>query len=160
MCAKLRTVAASNNRDHASQSLLLLLACSTIHIFVLHAHPVRGESHNQRNTTREGCNTINQTDSFIITVIAVKTACTCKLLQLLPDRCMVQLIIELVGNRSLILYHRQQQPEQVTAHQEQHATRICPVTPSTSKSLICQPSFRESMHAHANSLAIMHADGD
>jgi len=29
MCAKLRTMAASNNRDHASQSLLLLLACST-----------------------------------------------------------------------------------------------------------------------------------
>jgi len=26
---------------------------------VLHAHPVRGESHNQRNTTR-GCNTSNQ----------------------------------------------------------------------------------------------------
>jgi len=26
MCAKLRTVAASNNRDHAPQSLLLLLA--------------------------------------------------------------------------------------------------------------------------------------
>jgi len=24
-----------------------------IHIFVLHAHPVRGESHNQRNTTGE-----------------------------------------------------------------------------------------------------------
>jgi len=29
MCAKLCTVAASNNRDHASQSLLLLLARST-----------------------------------------------------------------------------------------------------------------------------------
>ena len=29
MCAKLRTVTASNNRDHASQSLLLLLARST-----------------------------------------------------------------------------------------------------------------------------------
>jgi len=54
MCAKLRTAAARNNRDHASQSLLLLLARAThIYIFVLHAHPVRGESHNQRNTTRE-----------------------------------------------------------------------------------------------------------
>jgi len=29
MCAKLRTVAASNNRDHALQSLLLLLARAT-----------------------------------------------------------------------------------------------------------------------------------
>ena len=78
MCAKLRTVAASNNRDHArnlslrtlvvtfnrshvniskattSQSLLLF-ACSRFiyNGFILHAHPVRGESHNQRNTTGE-----------------------------------------------------------------------------------------------------------
>jgi len=34
MCAKLRTVAASNNRDHALQSLLLLLASAT-YIMVL-----------------------------------------------------------------------------------------------------------------------------
>jgi len=52
MCAKLRTVAASN-RDHARNlSYYCLLA---LHILyngvVLHAHPVRGESHNQRNTT-------------------------------------------------------------------------------------------------------------
>jgi len=54
MCAKLRTAAASNNRDHGSQSLLLLLARTThIYIFVLRAHPVRGESHNQSNTTKE-----------------------------------------------------------------------------------------------------------
>jgi len=55
MCAKLRTVAASNNKDHASQSLLLLLARATyiINGVILHAHPVRGESHNQRNITGE-----------------------------------------------------------------------------------------------------------
>jgi len=78
MCAKLRTGAASNNREHArnlssrmlvimfnrshvtigrastSQSLLLLLARAThMMVFILHAHPVRGESHNQRNTTGE-----------------------------------------------------------------------------------------------------------
>jgi len=79
MCAKLRTVAASNNREHArylssrtlvivfnrshinigrgltSQSLLLLLArsCHIYNSVILHAHPVRGESHNQRNATRE-----------------------------------------------------------------------------------------------------------
>jgi len=47
-------MAASNNRDHAPQSLLLLLACATyMYGVVLHAHPVRGESHNQRNTTGE-----------------------------------------------------------------------------------------------------------
>jgi len=49
---KLHTVAASNNRDHASQSRLLLLVRAA-YIFVLRAHPVRGESHNQRNTTGE-----------------------------------------------------------------------------------------------------------
>jgi len=78
MCAKLRTAAASNNRDHALQSLFayaclyvqsfssqyqqsfhvaisLTIACSryVYNGFILHAHPVRGESHNQRNTTGE-----------------------------------------------------------------------------------------------------------
>jgi len=54
MCAKLRT-AASNNRDYASESLLLLLARVT-HIYtgvILHAHPVHGGSHNQHNATIE-----------------------------------------------------------------------------------------------------------
>ena len=48
MCAKLRTVAASNNRDHARN--LSYCCLLTLHIqynrVVLHAHPVRGESHN------------------------------------------------------------------------------------------------------------------
>ena len=53
MCAKLRTVAASNNRDHARN--LSTIACSRYIYYgvILHAHPVRGESHNQRNTTGE-----------------------------------------------------------------------------------------------------------
>jgi len=53
MCAKLRTVAVSNNRDHAPQSLLLLLARAWCYSWCvsLHAHLVRGESHNQRNAT-------------------------------------------------------------------------------------------------------------
>jgi len=52
MCAKLRTVAASNNIDHARN---LSIACSS-YIYngvILHAHPVRGESHNQCNATGE-----------------------------------------------------------------------------------------------------------
>ena len=83
MCAKLRTVAASNNRHHPTRSLSSLplagtINCSTgsqvlfevtkitpsgslyyclfaphTYIFVLRTHPVRGESHNQRNTTGE-----------------------------------------------------------------------------------------------------------
>ena len=78
ICAKLRTVAASNNRVnmpwslfahaivtfnrwhrqyhqrlHATITLLLLVRATCIYGVVLHAHPVRGESHNQRNTTGE-----------------------------------------------------------------------------------------------------------
>jgi len=49
MSAKLRTVAASNNRIHMPWSLLV--RATYIYGVVLHAHPVRGESHNQRNTT-------------------------------------------------------------------------------------------------------------
>jgi len=53
MCAKLRIVAASNNRDHASQSLLLLFARAT-HIYCFSSRTSRcGESHNQHNATRE-----------------------------------------------------------------------------------------------------------
>ena len=44
---------------------------------------------------------------FIISVTAVRAACTCKLLRLLPDRCMVCLIIWLVIAASPL--YRQQQ---------------------------------------------------
>jgi len=45
-CAKFRTVAASNNRNHTPRSLLLLVHATYIYMGVaLHAHPVRGESH-------------------------------------------------------------------------------------------------------------------
>jgi len=54
ICAKLRPVAASNNRVHMPMITLLLLVRATyMYGVVLHAHPVRGESHNQRNTTGE-----------------------------------------------------------------------------------------------------------
>jgi len=38
MCAKLRTVAASNNRDHASLSLLLLLARASYIMVLFFTH--------------------------------------------------------------------------------------------------------------------------
>jgi len=53
LCAKLRTVAASNNRDHVLQSLYYCSFAPRVYIVVLCAHPVRGESHIQRNATRE-----------------------------------------------------------------------------------------------------------
>jgi len=46
---------------------------------------------------------MNHTGSFITSVTAVKVACTCKTLWLPPDRRMVRLIMELVGNRSFTL---------------------------------------------------------
>ena len=51
MCAKLRSVAPSNNRDHALQSLYYCLFAPHIYIIFLRPHPVRGESHIQRNAT-------------------------------------------------------------------------------------------------------------
>jgi len=53
MCAKLRTMAASNNRVHPTRSLYYCLFTPHIYIIVLRAHPIRGESHNQRNATGE-----------------------------------------------------------------------------------------------------------
>ena len=53
MCAELRTVAASNNKVHMPWSLYFCLFAPHMYGVVLHAHPVRGESHNQRNTTGE-----------------------------------------------------------------------------------------------------------
>jgi len=53
ICAKLRTVAASNNRVHPTRSLYYCLFAPHIHSVFLHAHPVRGESHIQRNATGE-----------------------------------------------------------------------------------------------------------
>jgi len=46
---------------------------------------------------------MNQTGSFITSVAAVKAASTCKLLQFLPDRRIVYVIMELGGNCSFTL---------------------------------------------------------
>ena len=54
MCAKLRTVAASNNKKSCA-AISLTIACSR-YIYngvILHAHAVRGESHNQRKAAGE-----------------------------------------------------------------------------------------------------------
>jgi len=54
ICAKLRTVAASNNRVYMTWSLYYCLFAPLIcMVLFLHTHPLRGESHNHRNTTGE-----------------------------------------------------------------------------------------------------------
>jgi len=57
MCAKLRTVAASNDRDHAPQSLLLLLAHAT-HVYFCSSPTSRSWWITQStHHHRRGCNT-------------------------------------------------------------------------------------------------------
>jgi len=53
MCAKLRTMAASNNRVHPTRSLCCCLFAPHIYGVVLRAHSVRGESRIQRNASGE-----------------------------------------------------------------------------------------------------------
>jgi len=54
MCKKLRTVAASNNRDHPTRSLYYcLFAPHTFMGVILCAHPVRGELRIQHRAKRE-----------------------------------------------------------------------------------------------------------
>jgi len=40
-------------------TLLMLVRATYMHGVVLHAHPIRGESHNQRNTTGEVATPLN-----------------------------------------------------------------------------------------------------
>ena len=51
-CAKLHTVAASNNRDHVPWSLYYCLFAPYICGVILHVHLVRGDLHIQRNAER------------------------------------------------------------------------------------------------------------
>ena len=101
ICAKLRTVAASNNRvhmpwslstyaSHHFQSLTSLVSPEITrsdhyyylfapHICIMygvvfHAHPVRGESHNQRNTTGEVATLRNHITSNIFDVVRIITS--------------------------------------------------------------------------------------
>jgi len=53
MCAKLRTVAASNNRDQALQSLYYCLFAPHICMVLFFTHISFVVNHNQRNATRE-----------------------------------------------------------------------------------------------------------
>jgi len=53
MCAKFRTVAASNNRDHPARSVYHCLFTPHMYIVVLRTHTVHGESHNQCNANGE-----------------------------------------------------------------------------------------------------------
>jgi len=66
ICAKLRTVAASNS-SHAMITLLFLVRATYMYGVVLLVHPIHGKSHNQHNTT-----------GGVATVIHLAFKCKCK----------------------------------------------------------------------------------
>ena len=51
------------NRNHSTRSLYYCLFAPHAYIFVLRAHPVCGESHNQRNATREVATPVRSTNA-------------------------------------------------------------------------------------------------
>jgi len=53
MCVKLHTIAASNNGDHSIVACAHQIAYMSVMGISLHSHPIRGESHIQRNVIRE-----------------------------------------------------------------------------------------------------------
>ena len=53
MCKASHRGSKQQERSPDEITLLLLVRATYIYIFVLRAHPVRGELHNQRNTTGE-----------------------------------------------------------------------------------------------------------
>ena len=55
--AKLRTVAASNNRDHMPRSLYYCMFVPNIYNVFLRAHSIRGEPRIPAQRQRSGCNT-------------------------------------------------------------------------------------------------------
>jgi len=73
MCAKLRTVAASDNRDHLTRSFYYCLFVPHIHGVVLHTHSVRSEPCISAQRQRSGCNNI---PSFLLqTALIVCSLC-------------------------------------------------------------------------------------
>jgi len=103
---------------------------------------------------------MNQTDSFITSVIVVRAACIGNLLRPLPDKRMVRLIMELVGNRSFPL---------ATANGKRNGLRRLK-NDVPQESVLAQlllnictyelPTTVTRKYAYANHLAIKHADGD
>ena len=102
---------------------------------------------------------MNQTNSFITSVTAVKAAFTCKLLRLLPDRLMVRLVMELVGNRSFTLAtangKRSRLPLLKNGVPQGFVLALFLFNIYTSS----LPTTLSRTYAYANDLAIMHADG-
>ena len=104
---------------------------------------------------------------FVDLTAAYGTVChsglACKLLQLLPDRHMVRIVMEVVGNRSLPLPPATANGAGYYASKTaSHRDLSWPSFSSTSTSKTCQVASPEtvSTQVYADDLAIMHAGGD
>jgi len=85
---------------------------------------------------------------------------TCKLMRLLPNRHMVRMIMEMVGDSQLYPYHRKQQKKQVTTPQERRPTGICPGALLFNIYISDLPTTICRKYAYADDVEIMHADLD
>jgi len=85
---------------------------------------------------------------------------TCKRLQLLPDRHMVHMIMEMVGNRSFTLITGNGKRSRFTTPQERRPTGsvLAPLLFNIYISNL--PNTVSKKYAYAEELTIMHADGD
>jgi len=99
MCAKLRTVVASNNRDHAPRSLYYCLFAPRIYIEFLRAHPVRGESHSTPRH-RRCCNSMRGVSHKLFSnYLCDRMQCTKK------GRLNVHINEYLVESLKVVLFH-------------------------------------------------------
>jgi len=85
---------------------------------------------------------------------------TCKLLQLLPDRHMVRMIMEMVGNRSFTLTTGNIKRSKLRRLKNgvPHGFVLAALLFSTY--IFDLPTTISKKYAYADDLAIMHADGD
>ena len=100
---------------------------------------------------------MNQADSFITSVTAFKTVCTCKLLWLLLGRRMVRMIMELVGNRSFTFITSNGKRYDTWRMASHRDPSWHPFSPSSTSDL---PTTVSRKYANADDLAFMHADRD
>jgi len=85
---------------------------------------------------------------------------TCKLLQLLPDRHMVRMIIEMVGNRSFTLTIGNGK-RNILRRLKNGVPKGSVLAPLLFNTYISDlPTTVSRKYAYADDLAIMHADGD
>jgi len=101
---------------------------------------------------------MNQTDSFITSVTAVKAACTCKLVRLPPDRHTARMTMELIGNRSFTLTTANGKLSRSRRFRNDVPKGFVPEALLFNIYISDLPTTISRTYAYANDLATMHAD--